>query len=337
MKIKRFVPIGAFLLSLASCAASHRDFDILIYDDTDTFMSAFAQDIRNGMSGYGYSYSSFGAARSQATQNKQIVSALESGSKLLIVNLVDRLAASAIIEKTKKWNGKLIFINREPLTGDLEGNEDCAFYVGSNSEQAGVLQGELAEQLFIKQQLDNKLCPYDTNKDGIINVAIIRGEEGHQDTEERTKWCTQKMVDDGYQINILTTASGNWTKDGGYDAMKKIYSDYYGKEDPSQNVELLFSNNDDMAKGATDYLLEHGVLKTETTYDQQPIQIIGFDGTSVGMSLVNDGLIYGTVLNDAKTQSDHVCALAKRILQGLSLEDVEQVDNVDGKIITKNT
>jgi len=182
MKINRILPIGVILISLAGCAASHHDFDIFIYDDADTFMSAFAQDIRNGMSDKSYSFSSFGAERSQATQNKQIVSALESGSKLLVVNLVDRLAASAIIEKTKKWNGKLIFINREPLAGDLEGNEDCAFYVGSNSKQAGVLQGELAEQLFVRQQLEGGLCPYDSNKDGIINVAIIRGEEGHQDT-----------------------------------------------------------------------------------------------------------------------------------------------------------
>lgn len=335
MKNKR-VCIGLLpLLALASCGGSNRSFDLFLYDGSDTFITSLKGAILSNFGANTPSYSYYDAARSQTTQNKQIITSLESGNKLLLVNLVDRLAASAIVEKADASKASIIFFNREPLAGDIAGHSNM-FYVGSNASQAGKLQASLAEQLFHLDTLKAKTCVYDRNGDGVIQIAIIKGEEGHQDTELRTKWCTQQLKDDGYNISILTTETGNWTTDGGYKAMQAIASTYYDGTDTSKsNVELVFCNNDDMASGAANYLKEQNVLKTNTTYDQQPIQLIGVDGTTTGKALIQDGLMYGTVLNDASTQAKDIYNLAIAIMSNQVITSFSQFDYVDGKLITK--
>jgi len=336
MKNKGLVLSLLSVLSVCSCANAQDTIGLFIYDSNDTFMASFANSVEEGFDAMGVTYLFQAAGRSQDTQNQQVISLLDQGSSLSVINLVDRLAASAIIEKADKSGTSLIFINREPLQSDLNGHPND-FYVGSDSEQAGDLQASLAEQLFVKGEMDAKTCPYDKNGDGVINLVIIKGEEGHQDTELRTARCTKRLIEDGYSINVLTTATGNWTTEGGYQAMETIAKDYYDVSDPDkQEIELIYCNNDDMAAGAVNYLKDKGVL-INAAYSDQPIQIIGFDGTQTGRRLVEDGYIYGTVLNDAVTQGAHVCALAQKILAGEDTSDVEQIDRVSGKTITKST
>jgi methyl-galactoside transport system substrate-binding protein len=324
------------LLALSSCGSLSSTFDLFLYDESDTFIKSLKENILAQFAGDSYSSNLYYAARSQSTQNEQILSSISRGDPLLIVNLVDRLAASAIIEKAATSNRGLIFINREPLKEDLANQSKC-FYVGSDAEGAGKLQANLAEQLFPLADLKAKKCAYDRNGDGVIQVAVIRGEEGHQDTELRTKWCTQKLRDDGYDVSILTAEAGNWTPDGGYSAMKAIAENYYAAADASKaNVELVFSNNDDMASGAIKYLQEASILKSDVALDQQPIQLIGVDGTATGRDLIQKGLMYGTVLNDAATQAKDIYTLGKAILSGASLTNFQQFDYVAGKILTKS-
>jgi methyl-galactoside transport system substrate-binding protein len=323
------------LLALSSCGTSSHGFDLFVYDGTDTFITSLKTAILDDFGSAIPAYSYYDAARSQSSQNKQILSSIDGGSKLLLVNLVDRLAASAIIEKADAANASIIFFNREPLQSDLS-NHNTMFYVGSNASQAGKLQAELAEQLFPLSSLQAKTCDFDKNGDGVIQIAIIKGEEGHQDTELRTKWCTQKLKDDGYNISILTTETGNWTTQGGESAMKAIASSYFDATDTSKaNIELVFCNNDDMAAGAVSYLQDAKILQSGVTYDQQPIQLIGVDGTLTGKSLLQSGLMYGTVLNDATTQAKDISNLAKKIISGEGVTSLSQFDYVDGKALTK--
>lgn len=324
-----------FPLALLSCARDSKAFDLFIYDTSDTFMASLTASVLSQLNEPASRYELFDAARNQNSQNSQILRCLERGDALLIVNVVDRLAASAIIEKASSYGAALIFINREPVAADFNGHPRC-FYVGSNPEGAGQLQASLAEELFPLSALTSRSCVYDRNGDGLIQIAIIRGEEGHQDTELRTKWCTQKLRDDGYGISILTTETGNWTPDGGYAAMKSIAESHFDAQDPQKpNVELLYCNNDDMAAGAVRYLTEQKILQDGVDFASQPIQIIGVDGTPVGRSLLEKGLMYGTVLNDALTQSEHIARLAHQLLLKEDTSAVPQFDRVEGKELTK--
>jgi hypothetical protein len=45
--------------------------------------------------------------------------------------------------------------------------------------------------------------PYNKNKDAYVDVAIIKGEQGHQDSELRSTNCVNHLKELGYQVNVL--------------------------------------------------------------------------------------------------------------------------------------
>jgi len=107
------------------------------------------------------------------------------------------------------------------------------------------------------------------------------------------------------------------------------------------SIELVFSNNDDMALGAIDYLVDNGVFIKDEPIHDQPFVIVGVDGTAVGLEAIEKGLLYGTVNNDSVKQSEAILTLADYILNGKSFDDFpyELTNNhyiyIGGDIITQ--
>ncbi|MDD4000794.1 MAG: galactose ABC transporter substrate-binding protein [Bacilli bacterium] len=320
-----------FLMSISACTSYEYKVGFLIYNEEDTFISEFEEiffENKNPKIDYLVRY----ASNSQSIQNKQIVDLIDEGCKVLVINAVDRLAGGTIIKKAKQYGVKIIFFNREPVESDMK-REENAFYVGSDPVDAGLLQAELATSLFGSPEALNE--KYDKNKDNIIQVLILKGEQGHQDAEKRTDSNIKYLESHGYQVEILKTMVANWTKEEGYQAMQAAI-ELYGN-----SIELIFSNNDDMAKGAIDYLLEAGLIETGLEAKNQQFIIIGVDATDVGINCIEEGLMYGTVLNDSKNQVEAINALLDYIRSEKDLGDFpfEITNNnyiyLKGKIITK--
>jgi methyl-galactoside transport system substrate-binding protein len=117
--------------------------------------------------------------------------------------------------------------------------------------------------------------------------------------------------------------------------MESIYSD---------NIELLFANNDDMALGAIDYLKTISSLNSNLPFEREFFPIIGVDGTTQAMEAIQNGTLSGTVLNDGEKQAEVIFDIIKNILDGATLPDydsnIEITKNayhVLGEKITKNT
>jgi methyl-galactoside transport system substrate-binding protein len=70
-----------------------------------------------------------------------------------------------------------------------------------------------------------------------------------------------------------------------------------------------------MAVGAIDYLVEAGIFQENSEPSLQPFLIIGVDATDVGIDAMKKGLMYGTVLNDAKSQSQAISSLLDYIIE----------------------
>jgi methyl-galactoside transport system substrate-binding protein len=66
-----------------------------------------------------------------------------------------------------------------------------------------------------------------------------------------------------------------------------------------------------MALGAIDYFLEENIFTIHDSEYDQPLVIIGVDGTQVGLNAIEQGLMYGSVLNDAKKQSQVIVDLVE--------------------------
>lgn len=301
---------------LCSCGDNSKHISIFIYTYDDTFISSLVSNLRTLINESNIDANYYYASRSQAKQNEQITNEIENNNnKLLVVNSVDRLADSSIIDKAKLYDLPVIFFNREPLDKDLEEGSKY-YYVGSNPKSEGLLQAKMAKDLFGSPYSLNSL--YDKNGDGKIQTVLLKGEQGHQDMENRSKYCIQGLENSGYKVDLLTTSYCNWSRSLGAEEMEKIY-DSYGDQ-----IELIFSNNDDMALGAIDYLLEKNIFSsTATDVSEQPIQIIGVDATSVARTAISNHLMYGTVKNDAKKQAETISELTNLIIENKSLDGVD--------------
>lgn len=308
-KNSRFVISLISLFSLLSCAKNKENVSILIYDINDSFINCLWQKITNRLSNEGYDVKSYDCQRSQNQQNKYLLEAIEKNkASLLLVNLVDRLTASVTIEKAIQKETPLIFFNREPLSKDLEsGIKEFKniYYVGTNPRFEGEKQAEMLYSAAIKE--GKLLEEYDKNKNGVLDIVLLKGEIGNQDTEGRSEAFINKLKSLSLPFVVLESTYANWQKDKGKLAMEEMYKKH------GQNIEALISNNDDMALGAIDYLLEQGIFKEEEEKGAFPVFAV--DGLSSSLSYIKKGFLTGTVKNNDIFQSEAICSLANYLLK----------------------
>ena len=304
------------LLLLSSCGKKNTYVGVYAYDLSDTFINSLQNKIIKDLDPY-YEHGEYAedAMSSQTLQNSQLINDIDSHRICAaVVNTVDRLAASALIEKAEKNNIPLVFINREPLKEDLQKNAwsvaNC-FYVGGNPNAEGLAQAEIANSLFGGQS-SFALSAFDKNKDGKIQVASVKGEKGHQDAEARTSSCIDGLSASGYNFEIVESVYCNWKRSEAYTAAKTF---------SSKNIELLFANNDAMALGVIQALQESdassGVPLSDFKNRHYPI--IGCDGTIEGKAAVSYGYMTGTVLNDDTTQAALVVDVLRKTIDNISI------------------
>lgn len=318
----------SLLFLLTACQPTSTRVAFLLYDGDDTFISELIERIEVNTPA-SLTYEVHDANNSQAKQNQQIVRLIEQKVDLLIINAVDRLAASSIVEKSNEAGVKVIFFNREPLADALEYSNDV-YYVGADADSLGRKQAELAAEVFA----DMATSPYDKNGDGIIQLVILKGEQGHQDAEKRTENCVSRLHELGYATEVLAIESTNWVRSEASEVMASLYQNH------GQAIELVFANNDDMALGALDYLFQEGIFTAAGDPLANPFFIIGVDGTKVGLTSIGEGELFGTVLNDAEKQADAILTLIDYLLEDRSIDAFPYpITNnhyiyIDGAIIT---
>lgn len=286
---------------------------ISLYDSYDTFISdymkAFDGEVAEKRSeGYEVSVARYNAARSQALQNEQVEEMLQNSCDVLCVNLVDRTAPSEIIDMAKKKNVPVIFFNRELVEEDLS-QWNRLYYVGADAKQSGVLQGELiAEDILEEVEGENTAVSLssevDKNGDGKIQYLIFEGEPGHQDAIMRTEYATGTLLKESIPLERLGYGIANWNRAEAQSKMMQLYSEFQDR------IELIISNNDDMALGVIDAYDKIAVSKDNRPY------IYGIDGTKVGLMAVEKGNLRATVYNDRQGQAKALFQLAFQLASG---------------------
>lgn len=299
---------ASLVLLLSSCQSEEKKAAIFLYDANDTFISYLADEMEKDFTSADLEHEFFDASRSQTTQNEQIVSEISSDASLLLVNPVDRLSASAIIEKAAQTKTPLVFFNREPLTSDLE--EGIAsfpdiYYVGTDSSYEGRAQAEMAAELLLDE--NGLSSTYDKNGDGKIQTVLFRGEVGHQDTEQRSTSVLAALKEKGIEVDLLTSVSGNWSRSLAKNLMKENYEKY------GDSIELVLCNNDDMALGVIDEMKAENVF---VEGEEVPFPLFGVDGTDPAISAIREGFLSGTVKNDAEVQAIVITYIAEKLTSG---------------------
>ena len=125
---------------------------------------------------------------------------------IICVNLVDRTAASMIIDKGKTANIPIIFFNREPVEEDMD-RWNKLYYVGSQAEQSGEMQANIIINAYKKD-----ISKVDKNGDGKIQYVMLEGEPGHQDSSIRTEYCIKTITQNGIELEKLADDTANWQR-----------------------------------------------------------------------------------------------------------------------------
>ena len=130
----------------------------------------------------------------------------------------------------------------------------------------------------------NSHSEVDKNKDGKIQYVLLEGEAGHQDAISRTEYSVKTQ---------------------------------YGKK-----IELVMSNNDEMALGAVEAYRKAGYAR-----EDWPV-IFGIDGLEEALEAVKAGEMQGSILNDRVDQAKEMAKMAVELFEG---EDFEQESLKEGR------
>lgn len=322
--VKRLIALAALLAvltGLPACAGNGSGetirVGVALYQQDDTFIGTVARELEKlalqeeESRGIKINLSIVDGRGAQAVQNEQVDRFLDRDYDVMCVNIVDRTAAAVIIDKAQAADVPVVFFNREPVVEDLRRWEH-AYYVGLPAEEAGRLQGGMVLDAW-RQQRET----LDRNGDGVLQYVMLEGEPGHQDSLLRTENSIRTLTRAGVPTEKLGSDSAGWQR--GQASMKMHqWIETFGEE-----IEVVFSNNDDMALGAIDACREAGM-------ETLPF-VVGVDATPPALEALAEGTLKGTVRNDAAGQAESIMALVCALACG---EDpARAVELTDGNYV----
>lgn len=319
-KIIACICILVVMMSLVSCDSRKNQKDrtlrvgVVTYTPDDPFINAMTDILKEDLKALEASdmkviVSVRSGDNSQQEQDEVVEEMIDAGCDVLCVNLVDRTAPSNIIRLARQNNIPVIFFNREPVREDLL-QWDKLYYVGCDAAQSGEMQGEIAAE-YIKNHPE-----VDRNQDGKIQYVLLEGEAGHQDAISRTDLSVKTMIENEIELEKLSYQFADWNRAQAENRVSQLI-DQYGSE-----IELILSNNDEMALGAVEAYKNAGYRQAE-----RPI-IFGIDGLTDALEAVEHGTMQGTVYNDKEDQARMIALLTVALFRGSDIEGYGLEDDI---------
>ncbi len=112
-----------------------------------------------------------GCEENQMTQNSQAERMIGLNCDVLCVNMVDRSAASGVIDKAIEADTPIVFFNREPVSEDMKRWEKL-YYVGADAKESAVLEGR--SSLMPTGRIRHPLTGIG---DGVVSYVLLEGDE----------------------------------------------------------------------------------------------------------------------------------------------------------------
>lgn len=290
---------------------------LCLYRFDDTFISNVRQEIEEYAKEYEKEHDIkinlevVDARDNQNTQNHQVERFVSLDYDVLLINVVDRFAASNMIETAVGAKIPIVFFNRKPVDDDLN-RADNIYYVGAGPKAAGIEQAKI-----IINAYNENPHSIDIDGDGVINYVLLEGEPSHQDSLVRTEWVIKTLQENNIPINKLNGAIGNWERAQGSALMEDFLNKY-------SNIDLVISNNDDMGLGAIDAI--------ERANNITGIKVVGIDGTKEALEAINEGKLLGTIESDKKEYAKAVVEIAM-----YSIGKSDLPDDVNDKLMENRT
>ena len=312
--------IGSAVLVLSGCSGKSDQTEktlrvgVITYTQDDPFINGLTDELKAQLKAMENKerriiVSTKSGNDDQQEQNEKVEEMIDAGCDVLCINLVDRTAPSRIIRMARNEDIPVIFFNREPVREDLMQWEKL-YYVGCDAEQSGIMQGEIAAEYI------NSHPEVDKNKDGKIQYVLLEGEAGHQDAISRTEYSVKTLMKKDVILEKLSYQLADWNRGQAENRMNRLISQY-GKK-----IELVMSNNDEMALGAVEAYRIAGYVREEW-----PV-IFGIDGLEEALEAVKAGEMQGSILNDRVDQAKKMAKMAVELFEG---EEFDQESLKEGR------
>ena len=284
-----------------------------IYRFDDAFMSYVRNEIET-LAKDKISLSMQDSQYDQSKQNSLVDQFLSQKCTALAINLVNPAAVSGVIAKAKAKNVPLVLFNREPAAADMAA-WDKVYYVGAKAQESGTMEGEIAVAYW-------KAHPEaDLNKDGKMQYVMLIGDPENSDAKFRTEFSIKAVQAAGITVDKLAEDTAMWDR-----AKAQVKMAAFLAANPDK-IEVVFTNNDEMALGAIDALKAAGYFK-----DGKYIPVLGVDATPQALDALTEGTLLGTVRNDSVKQGQATFDIAYALATGAEVKtNVAPLANAAGE------
>lgn len=322
-KLVSLLLVLVMALGMSGAVLAEGESYVFWYTFADVYLSSVRTALNSALDAKGITYVDQDANATQATQTDQITTAVASGPSALIVNICETGAdgiAQNVVDTAKDAGVPLIFFNRS-VSQEVVESYDKAVFVGTDYEQAGIMQGQM-----IGDYLVANYDAVDLNGDGIIQYVMFKGDEANQEAIARTKYGVEDadkvlvaagkpelaFYDDSNADKYLVDQNGTWSNQASFDYMQTILAQYNAEN--GNMVELIICNNDDMALGAVNALTNAGY---NTGVEGDPvIPVFGVDATDTAKELIAAGRMAGTIKQDAEGMADAIATITDNLVKG---------------------
>lgn len=261
-------------------------------------------------------YIFYDADGNQELQNKQLDELIKMKVDLVLLNIVDIHQSDSVINKIKENNIPVIFFNREPLSLNGIKSYEKSLYIGTEACESGKIQGKMIINEIKSRNIKDK------NGSNTLDYVLLQGDIDNIEAQLRSE-CVIKLINEkGIKTNEIASEFCNWEQEC---AKKKIESLLLKNEN---NIEVIISNNDEMAIGAILALQEKGYNIGDPN---KFISVVGVDGTDEARKMIENGFMTGTVIQDAKGMAKALYRIGLNFAEGKApLQDTEYEFDVTG-------
>ena len=312
--MKKLIALVMALLIVALCGVATAEdapkIGVAIYQFADNFMTLYRTELARYLTEDcgvpAENITIMDGKNDQAEQTNQIDAFIADNVDVMIINLVQSSSAASVIQKADAAGIPVVFINREPTADDMALSENIC-YVGADARQSGTFQGQIIAET------ENK---GDWNGNGVVDYVMIMGDPENVDAQYRTEFSIKALTDAGLTVNKLFEQRGDWDQTKGQELAATALSQY------GNDVDVIFCNNDAMALGAYQAIVDAGRTVGQDIY------LVGVDALDECQAMVQDGTMTGTVLNDHIGQSHTAADVALLAAKGEKMEKYYWVDYV---------
>ncbi|WP_026888701.1 galactose ABC transporter substrate-binding protein [Clostridium beijerinckii] len=246
----------------------------------------------------------YDAKFNQSTQNTELDAKLNEGIDLILLDMVNVNDIGDLISKISKYEIPVIVFNREPLTMDAIKSYKKALYVGTDSKQAGTLQGKI-----IIDAWNNHKDLVDKNKDNVLQYIMLIGERLNKTSIDRSAYSISTIQQAGIKTEELASPVLSWDRDTAQNTVDALFLRFGNK------VESIISNDDSMAIGAVKALQKYGYNSGNKS---KVIPIVGVDGAPEARDLISKGFMLGSPIQDTSIMANAIYTIGSNLAHGIN-------------------